>query len=219
MKLENKVENNKKVFVKNKKLIIIIALLMTLIILIPIGYSLFSDIKKDEASLKVGEIKVELEEDWPEPGGTNPDDPNETYDEFGIKKYTKSVKGVSVADQDAYVRIRCIPIVEYYVAGENEGEGEWITAPVSQDKIVLAINTENWVQQGDYWYYKKILKGFKETEAINIDWQITELPSEISTLPIRTNVRVMLEYSQVTNNMWKSIFQIEDLPAEVERID
>ena len=66
---------------------------------------------------------------------------------------------------------------------------------------------------------KKILKGFKETEAINIDWQITELPSEISTLPIRTNVRVMLEYSQVTNNMWKSIFQIEDLPAEVERID
>ena len=47
---------------------------------------------------------------------------------------------------------------------------------------------------------------------------IEELPTEISGNDIRTDVRVILEYAQASNNMWKEIFQIDDLPAEVERI-
>ena len=35
---------------------------------------------------------------------------------------------------------------------------------------------------------------------------------------IRADVRVILEYAQASNNMWKSIFQIEELPQQVERI-
>ena len=34
---------------------------------------------------------------------------------------------------------------------------------------------------------------------------------------IRTDVRVLLEYSQVSNEVWKDIFQIEELPEGVER--
>lgn len=195
--------------IKNKKLLIIVILLIILIALIPIGFSLFSDVEDAEEILKIGKVEVILEEDpeW-----------EENEDELGIEKYTKSVKGVSVAEQDAYVRVRCIPVVEYYVEGTTDGEGKWITAPVPQEDILVAINAENWVQDGDYWYFKNILHGFEKTDSINIDWQVTEIPSQIAEYPIRTDVKVILEYAQASNNMWKDIFQIEDLPAEVERV-
>jgi len=202
--------NKEKTFsLKNKKIIAIIILLIIFIACIPIGYALFSDVKNEEKSVQIGKIEVVIEEDpeW-----------EENEDEYGIKKYTKSIKGVSTAEQDAYVRIRCIPIVEFFVEGSTEGEGEWLTAPVSQEDIQVVVNTEDWVQQGDYWYYTKILKGFEKTEPINIDWKVLSAPSELEQYPIRTDVRIILEYSQVSNNMWKEIFQIEDLPQEVERV-
>mgnify|MGYP003296904143 CR=1 FL=1 len=65
---------------------------------------------------------------------------------------------------------------------------------------------------------KNIVKGFAETDNINIDWNIIELPAGVEESSIRTDVRVILEYAQATNNMWKDIFQIQDLPAEVERV-
>ena len=194
---------------QNKKMLIILVLILLLVIIIPSGYALFSDEENLEQEVTVGKVKVELKEnkEW-----------EENEDEFGITKYTKAVKGVSTEKEDAYVRVRCIPIVEYYVEENTEGEGEWLVAPISQTDIMVAINSENWVQDGDYWYYNKVLKGFEETEEINIDWQVIELPSAISQYPIRTDVRVILEYAQASNNMWKEIFKIEDLPAEVERI-
>jgi hypothetical protein len=216
--MENKKDSLLKEKFKNKKIIIIAILFLLLIMLIPIGYSLFSDVKNNETGVKIGKINVVLKEDWPEIGDVDPENPTEEYDEFGIKRYTKVVKGVSTEEQDAYVRIRCIPVVEYYVQGENEGEGEWITAPVEQEDIIVTINSDDWVKQGDYWYYKKILKGKTETAPLNIDWQIVEIPSQIKSNKMRTDVRVMLEYAQVTNNMWKEIFQIDDLPTEVERV-
>jgi len=194
---------------KNKKIIIFPILLLIIAILVPIGFSLFSDEKQAEKHVKIGEIKVVLEEDpeW-----------EENEDELGIKKYTKAVKGVSAAEGDAYVRVRCIPIVEYYKKDAAGEEGQWITAPVPQENIIVAINADEWVNDGEYWYYTKVLKGFEKTDVINIDWQVTELPTEISGNDIRTDVRVILEYAQASNNMWKEIFQIDDLPAEVERI-
>lgn len=218
MKMENEKEVLSKNGFKNKKILIIAILFLLLIVLIPIGYSLFSDVKNNETGVKIGKINVVLKEDWPEIGEIDPENPPEKYDEFGLKRYTKVVKGASTEDQDAYVRIRCIPVVEYYIQGENEGEGEWITAPVNQDDIIVTMNSDDWVKQGDYWYYTKILKGYAETTPLNIDWQIVEIPSQIKSNEIRTDVRVMLEYAQVTNNMWKELFQIDDLPAEVERV-
>ena len=200
-------ENN---IVKNKKILIIVLLVIMVIVVIPIGYSLFSDTKNEEQFIEIGKVQVTLEEDSEWEG-------NE--DEFGIKKYTKDIKGVSVAEQDAYVRIRCIPVVQYFEQNGDSNEGKWITMPVSQSNIQVNVqNTTDWVQQGDYWYYTKILKGFEETGVLHLDWKILEIPSEFADKDIRTDVKVILEYSQVSNNMWKEIFQIDDLPSEVERV-
>lgn len=193
----------KKVSVKNKKIIILIALFLIFVALIPMGFSLFTDEKVEVGDVNVSKIEVVLKEDqeW-----------EENEDEYGIKKYSKKIKGISVAELDSYVRIRCIPIVQYY----DEDTSEWITASVSQDDIMLVMNGDDWQQSGDFWYYKKVLKGYEETEVLNIDWRILEIPSEISTRKMRTDVRIVLEYAQASNEMWKEIFEINELPSEVE---
>ena len=209
---------------KSLMFVLIVALLMVFIALIPIGYALFSDYKQDSANAKIGKIEVVLKEDWPERGDTYNDGQDEdTYDEFGIKKYTKQVWGHSVGDLPAYVRIRCIPIVEYYIEpAERETQGKWITAPVEQDNIQVKVTAKDnsdkttWVQDGEYWYYKNILPAGADTAPMTIDWQIIELPAELSGKKVRTDVRVMLEYSQTTHDKYKEIFQIDALPEGVE---
>ncbi len=207
----------------NIKLIIIVALLVTFIALIPVGYALFSDHKKDTTNAKVGKIEVILQEDWPELGESYGE--NLTYDEFGIEKYTKKIWGKSVGDLPAYVRVRCIPIIEYYVEPEEgETQGQWITAPVPQEDILLAVTAQDnsgvatWLQGGDYWYYKNILPAGADTAPINVEWVVTELPSELSGKRIRTDVKVILEYAQTTHDKWKELFQIDSLPEGVELV-
>ena len=120
---------------ENKKLdkkVIFIGIIIGIIAITTISLALFSALQNSESGIRIGEIKVDLEEDWPEPGDTYED---EEYDEFGIELYEKNVKGVSKGDLPAYVRIRCIPVVEYYYIEDGETEGTWITAPVAQEEI------------------------------------------------------------------------------------
>ena len=209
-------QNVKTTSKKNIKIIAIIALLVALVVLIPIGYALFSDRDKEITGLEIGRIDVELKEDWPEPGETDPTS-GEQYDEFGLTKSSKKIWGHSVGNLPAYVRIRCIPIVEYNTDKEN-GQGDWVTAPVPQENIVVTVdskdtnNVEKWVKSGDYWYYKDILPAGEDTSKMSISWQIDELPSELEGYKVRADVRVILEYAQTTNDMWKEIFQIDELP-------
>lgn len=213
---------------RNMKLIVIFSLLAVFITLIPIGYALFSDRDKEINDTSIGKINVILKEDWPERGETytNIEQPSlepELYDEFGIKKYTKQVWGKSTENLPAYVRIKCIPVVEYNTDKTN-GQGDWVTAPVSQDSIVVNVtpssdaNGVTWVYQDGYWYYKKILpEKDAETSKVDINWSIDELPSELEGYKIRADVRVILEYAQTTHDLWKDIFQIENLPDSVEK--
>ena len=119
--------------------------------------------------------------------------------------------------------MRFIPIVQYlYETKDEEGNvlsSEWKTASISQDNINIKIkNADDWILQGDYYYYKKILKPGEVTSKIDLEWEIYEMPSEIARYEnIRTDVRVILEYSQTTNDAWKDIFQIYTLPDGVER--
>ncbi|MBR2241569.1 MAG: hypothetical protein IJ890_09410 [Clostridia bacterium] len=214
-------ENSSKTKIKNifsnKKMIIVMVLLALLVILIPIGYALFSHTKNDETSTKIGTIKVDLVEDWPKPGDTvTTGDGEETYDEFGITRKTKKIYGKSVGDMNAYVRVRLIPIIEFNTAAD--GSGEWRVAPVAQENIVVSVSGNDWVKSGEYWYYKNILEGGENTSDMDISWQVSELPSELAENPVRTNVRVILEYAQTTNDMWKDLFQIESLPQGVELV-
>lgn len=207
-------QENKRI---NQILLIVLITIIGATLVLTTVWALFSTRKTDDSVIRIGKIDVELEEDWPNPGEPeDPTKPNEKYDEFGIKKYAKVVKGHSLGDLPAYVRIRCIPIVQYYYVAEGETEGEWITAPVSQDDIILWINGADWTRSGDYYYYTKILEGFGRTGDLNINWQIAEIPSEIQKYQIRADVRVILEYAQTTNDAWKDVFQINELPEGVQ---
>lgn len=208
---------------KNIKLIVFVILLIALIVLIPIGYALFSDKDKANNGTEIGRIDVQLKEDWPEYGETDPIT-NEQYDEFGLDRFTKKVWGHSVGNLPAYVRVRCIPIIEYNTDKVN-GEGDWVTAPVPQSAIAITIDTKNeqqvekWVQSGEYWYYKDILQPGDDanTSKMSISWQLNELPSELEGYKVRTDVRVILEYAQTTHDMWKDIFKIDALPEGVQQ--
>lgn len=206
---------------KNLKLIIIGILLILLIVLIPVGYALFSDKDKAIGGTEIGKIEVELKEDWPERNETDPTT-GEQYDEFGLTKSSKKIWGHSTGNLPAYVRVRCIPIVEYNTDKVN-GQGEWVTAPVPQENIIITVDSKNdeqedtWIKSGDYWYYNKILPVGENTSKMNISWQIDELPSELEDYKVRADVRVILEYAQTTNDMWKEIFQINALPGGVEQ--
>lgn len=197
---------------KNKKVIIISIALILVLIISSIVWALFTARKTDTAQVKVGEIKVILEEDWPE-----------DVSEFGIERNQKKVWGRSNGDKKAYVRMRFIPIVQYYYEEKDQDDNvtlaEWRTAPIPQENIRVKVkNASEWVLQGNYYYYKKILNPGETTSKIDLEWEIYEMPSEIARYEnIRTDVRVILEYSQTTNEAWKDIFQIENLPEGVER--
>lgn len=199
---------------KNKKCvtiksgIIFIMVVIAIIVLVQVAYSLFVDKEEGSTETKISKIGVKLEEDpeW-----------EENIDEYGIEKYTKIVKGVSTEQTDTYVRIRCVPIVQYYKENVESGSGEWVTNATPQEDILITLDGNDWVQEGDYWYYTKILKGNTQTSNLNIKWSVLELPSELSDKNIRTDVRVVLEYAQASNNVWKDVFKIEQLPEQVEQ--
>ena len=141
--------------------------------------------------------------------------------ETGIEQYNKKVWGESIAEKKAYVRMRFIPIVEYYFVGQEDGieVAEWRTAPVSQADVKLTIaDSDDWVKDGEYYYYKHILNPREATTKLDLSWEIVELPSTLSQFTdIRANVRVNLEYAQPSNDMWKETFQIDELPDGVDR--
>lgn len=195
---------------KNKKIIIGSSIALVLIILIStIVLALFTSRQEETAKINIGNLDVILVEDWPE-----------DVPETGLERNSKTVKGESVAEKKAYVRMRFIPVIEYYYEAEENGEqiAEWRTAPIPQNYIKLTIDgKDNWVKQGEYYYYKKILNSKESTENLDLSWEIIEIPGTLKDYKIRTDVRVLLEYSQVSNEVWKTIFQIDDLPEGVER--
>lgn len=202
--------------ISNKTLIIILIVLFVITAILGTAWALFSDKEENNSEIQIGKINVDLLEDWPNPGEpVDPDNPDETYDEFGIKKYTKAIQGHSTGDLPAYVRVRCIPIVQYYYIEDGNTQGNWITASIPQEDIVLHIEGEKWVRDGEYYYYTEILNQDEKTGELDIDWQISEIPVELQKYEIRTDVKVILEYAQTTNNMWKEIFKIDELPEGV----
>ncbi|MBE5965123.1 MAG: hypothetical protein E7252_09450 [Lachnospira sp.] len=195
--------------VKKVRVVSIIGIAM-LIVAVFVVYALFTSKEEDTAKIYVGNLEVILQEDWPK-----------DVPETGIERNNKKVWGESVADKKAYVRMRFIPVVNYQFVGTEDGVeiSEWRTAPIPQEDIRVTIaDNENWVKQGDYYYYKKILQPRETTDKLDVSWEVLELPSTLTKFEnLRVDVRVLLEYSQTSNEVWKDIFQIDDLPAGVER--
>lgn len=209
-----------KLKISNKTLIIILSVLVVFFAVLGIAWALLSDKEEGNSQIQIGKINVDLLEDWPEQGEpVSPDTPDIKYDEFGIRRYEKNIQGHSTGDIPAYVRIRCIPIVQYYYVEEGSTTGNWITASIEQEDIVIHVNGDKWVRNGDYYYYKEILNKDEKTDILNIDWQLSELPATIQEYDIRTDVKVILEYAQTANNVWKEVFQINELPEGIELVE
>ena len=216
MEKETKAKSSKKPLVY---MVALAAILMVVALAITVGYALFKDKDSGSLNLTVGQVEVTLTEDpeW-----------QQNDDEYGIEKYTKVVKGVaSNTSRPAYVRIKAIPVVQYYeedvpaatgdapvaTGGEPQTTGKWVTAAVAQDEFVVNITGEDWVKSGDYWYYTSPIEQGEQTEDLNIRWQIVELVSDLAKKDhLRTDVRVVLEYAQAENDVWKTVFQINQLP-------
>lgn len=196
---------------KNNKIkiaIIIIALILSVILLIGSTLAIFSAEAQDIVQANVGKIGVILVEDYPE------------TDEFGAEIATKYVRGLSVEDKKAYVRISYVPVVEFYDQETNEqGVEEWVwkTAAIDESKIKVTCTGEDFIEKDGYWYYKNILQPYEETTNLKMEWEILELPLELTEYTLRTNIKVILEYSQTTNSVWKNIFNIDSLPEGVEQ--
>lgn len=201
---------------RTKVIFLIIILLVIFIALIPIGYALFSDRDRGTLNITVGKVEATLTEEpsW-----------QESTDEYGLEKYTKKLYATAVdGSEPTYVRVKIIPVVQYYQSTKNNETnpsptvtGEWITAAVPQQDILVTTEGEDWIKSGDYIYYTKKINGKeaanKETTELEVKWQILELASNIATKEhIRTDVRVVLEYSQAENDMWKTVFGIDELP-------
>lgn len=196
----------------NKKLAIIAIVIVSVIIITSIVWALFTAKQTDNAQVKIGDIEVELIEDWPD-----------DVPEYGIERNQKKVWGKSVGDKRAYVRMRFIPVVQYLYEEKDDDDNvivsEWRTASISQDDVKVKVsNAEDWALKDNYYYYKQILEPGETTSKIDLEWEIYEMPSEVASYEnVRTDVRVILEYAQTTNDAWKEIFQIESLPDGVER--
>lgn len=196
--------------ISKKSWIIFAVLLLIFVILIPIGYALFSDRDSDQLGYRVGKVEVQLREEsqW------------ENVPETGIERTTKTVKGYAPVDtKPAYVRIKAVPVVQYRETVEptepgGESTTRWITVPVERSNIALIFDGGNsWVQSGEYWYYTSQLTAGQYTSDLGIRWNFLELPSEIADKQnIRADIRVVLEYAQAENDVWKSVFQINQLP-------
>jgi len=206
---EKQTKNSAKISAKipAKSIIIILTLLIVFVVLIGIGMALFSDRDNASLNLAVGKISVNLTEDteW-----------LNNQDEYGIEKYEKNVKGVASQDSGlAYVRVKAIPSVQYLetIQEDEVNVEKWITAPVPQDDVLVIYEGTDWVRSGDYWYYTKAIKAGEETTNLNIKWSVLELSTELATKDdLRTDVRVILEYAQAENDVWKDVFNIEELP-------
>ena len=190
------------------ELILLAALfILSLFLLLGSTLAVFSDRAEDIVEANVGKIGVVLVEDFPE------------TDEYGADVFEKNVRGLSVEDKNAYVRFKMVPVVEFYDSEKQEdGTYEWIwkIAPINSNQIQISYDGQDFIEKDGYWYYKKILKPQEETTDLNVEWRLSEVPLEMKEFQLRTNLRVILEYAQTTNNAWKAIFNIDSLPEGVE---
>ena len=149
----------------------------------------------------------------------------------------KTFRGKSEGSLDTYIRAYLKPVVEAY----DEDMGKWILVPVSGSNVVLKVYQDpldpedpdseynTWIgadadgkavadlSKAKYYYYAKILDPGEETTDLHVQIMDINMPQQFLNMDIRYNLHVFIEGAQVKNNLWMKIFNINNLPAGVER--
>ena len=201
-----------------KLLVVAVCFILTIGVLREPLFSLLSD-RPDELSAEdaAGTVIVKLLED-------DPFDVVEQLDK-GYFIDHKTFRGQSVGTLDTYLRAYLKPVVEAY----DEALDKWMLIPVSGENIKLEVTAEfpgDWVGTDEnlgelsaagFFYYTKILSFEETTTALHVQIVDINMPEQFLNMEIRYNLHVFIEGAQVKNSLWKKSFNIQDLPAGVER--
>ena len=164
-------------------------------------YALLSDKAVAEPDIQAGTVLVKLEEDAPfnNLGAIS---------EEGAETDEKTFRAISICTIDTYVRARIIPVIEKY----DSEEECYVVIPIDINDVNLNVYAPDWTYSNGYYYYNYILEAGTTSEDINVTVTSIGGDEDFQDIDVRVTLRVELEASQIRNDLWKQIFNIETLP-------
>ena len=179
-------------------------------ILTPVTFAYFSAASNDSAHAQTATVNVAMHENFPQ------------TDEFGAPLSTvKTVYGENTGSSMAYVRALIIPAPEYRYVGidsSNNPIDEWRPLALPLSALQINVSSTDWVADGDYLYYSKILNPQEVTTSLKVSVQLKDPSALPAKTDVRLNLRVELQSAQASNNAYATVFGINQLPAGVETI-
>lgn len=164
-------------------------------------YAFFSDRAIAQVDFQAGTILVKLVEE-------DPFDDLGSIPPAGANTNEKTFKAESVCSIDTYVRAKIIPVIEKY----DEEEDGYVVIPIDVKDINLNVNAPDWEFSNGYYYYKNILEPDAKSEEVIVTVVGINNTGDFEDMNVRVTLRVELEAAPARNDVWKSIFNIEELP-------
>jgi len=151
-----------------------------------------------------GTVHIEIDEDL-----DDPNDPNDWAP--GITK-KKEVSVKNLGSLPVFVRVQLTPVWGS-MNGEDFGEDE----ELSIDNVIFNVNREDWVESGDWYYYKGVLDPEGETplllSEVTLDSSLTGNAYQGKTLKIYVNAEaVQAAPIDAALQAW----ELGELPFELE---
>ncbi|MBU3209479.1 hypothetical protein KPL28_07485 [Clostridium algidicarnis] len=177
---------------KKKGVILTFTLVIVTLLIISAKFNTvayFTDAKETESSLKAGTIDIKIIEEFNPP--------------------VKDIQIKNMGTKKSYVRVKLIPV------WQEEINGQWIDTSLSLENVIInmgEISKEKWIFSEDFYYYKGILESGEITTPklnINVDYKednISEYKGK------RLKLRVYADGVQSSNEMYKSIWNLNSLP-------
>lgn len=180
---------------KNKKTIVVLAIVLSICLIIGGIYAFFSDITGNTVDIKSGNISLEIIQSTP----FNGDIPDE-----GIDVNNTAVKIKSNSTIDIRLKLKTFPTVEYY----NTTSNKWVVAPIPIQDVTLNASGTSWSGSATEFLYDQIVKPGESTTNLNITINNIAIPEELSNEQIRMRIKLIVEAGQSNYDMYQTIFEI-----------
>ncbi len=168
-----------------KKSIVISTILMVLLIS-GISYAWFTSSTNIKNKFEMGTVEVRVvEPDW------------EDIENAVAIKYDKNVRVESLGSKRTYVRVRLVPY--------------WSDSSLSVSNVRLNLaNNSDWKYEDGYYYFKYYLNEGEVTSLLLDSIEFTELGPEYGGE--RFSLKVVAEGVQISNDGWKQVWGLSQLP-------
>lgn len=183
-----------------KRGLIILAIVIFAITMVGVLQALSLDYIYADVNLNVGELSIELQENAPF-------DDLSSISETGADTDTKVFRANLAGDISGYVRARITPVVEYYDATDG-----WVVINIDINNVVLNVTATDWVYSDGYYYYKYILNKNEITTDVTVKIAEVKNLGMYVDEDLRITIKIGLEAAQTINDLWKTIFNINNYP-------